>query len=73
MKAKKKPIEVLTAESIGADKDQVGLPGSRTQVVKVYTPTLRSGGGKILNTDDLQGSVAQLIELIPKRKESNNE
>ena len=68
MMAKKKPIEIFTAETIGANKDEIGLPGSRTQVVKVYTPTLRSGGGKILNTDDLQGSVAQLLELFKKEE-----
>jgi len=66
MMAKKKPIETYTAETIGAEKDQIGLAGSRTQVVKVYTPNLRSGGGRILNSDDLQGAVTELLELFKK-------
>jgi electron transfer flavoprotein beta subunit len=63
MAAKKKTIEIFTAESIGAQKEQVGLPGSYTHVLKVFTPNLRTGEGKIVRADD-KDAVAQLLELM---------
>jgi len=65
MAAKKKTIETFTAESIDAPKDQVGLPGSRTHVLKVFTPTLRSGESKIVRAED-KDAVPQLLELLKK-------
>jgi electron transfer flavoprotein beta subunit len=44
MAAKKAQIPVWTAEDIEAPADKVGLLGSPTQVVKVFTPPLRGGG-----------------------------
>ena len=66
MAAGKKPIEIFTADQIGAEKDQVGMPGSRTHVLRVYTPDLRTGEGKILNADNLQNALAQLLEILKK-------
>lgn len=36
MAAKKKNVEIMKAADIGAQREEVGLPGSRTQVAKVY-------------------------------------
>ena len=38
MRAKKAVVNVWTADDIGADKDQCGLKGSPTQVVKTFVP-----------------------------------
>ena len=38
MRAKKAVINVWTADDIGADKNQCGLKGSPTQVVKTFVP-----------------------------------
>lgn len=63
--AKKKPIETWSSASIGAELKDVGLAGSRTQVLKVYTPELRSQG-VIVTTEDLRGVVAQVMKLLGK-------
>jgi electron transfer flavoprotein beta subunit len=63
MAAKKKTIEIFTAETIGAQKEQVGLPGSHTHVLKVFTPNLRTGEGTIVRADD-KDAVPQLLELM---------
>jgi len=63
--AKQKPIETWSTASIGAERKDVGLTGSRTQVLKVYTPELRSQG-VIVTTEDLRGVVAQVIKLLEK-------
>ena len=63
--AKQKPIETWTAGSIGADRKDVGLAGSWTQVLKVYTPELRSRG-TVVTAEDLPGVIAQLIKLFEK-------
>lgn len=47
MKAKKAQIKVLTAEAIKADPDKIGLNGSPTQVVKIFTPPKKTSGVKI--------------------------
>ncbi len=65
MAAKKKVVEIFTAESIDAQKDQVGLPGSCTHVLKVFTPNLRTGEGKIVHAED-KDAVPLLLELLKK-------
>lgn len=65
MAAKKKTVELFTAEELGAQKEQVGLLGSRTHVLKVYTPKLRTGEGKIVSAGD-KDAVPQLLELLAK-------
>jgi electron transfer flavoprotein beta subunit len=47
MAAKKAVIKTLTAADIGADLQKIGLNGSPTQVMKIFTPPQRSGGEKI--------------------------
>jgi len=65
MAANKKTVEIFTAESIGAQKDQVGLPGSRTHVLKVFTPDLRTEEGKIVLAED-KDAITQLLSLLKK-------
>jgi len=53
MKAKKKPIEKLTASVLGVDLTP------RLETVKVTEPPQRIGGGKVANVDEL---IAKLKE-----------
>jgi electron transfer flavoprotein beta subunit len=62
MKAKKADITVLTAEDIGADPACIGLPGSPTQVVKVFPPEPR--GERAIMTGTVDEQVEQLVDKI---------
>jgi len=65
MKAKKIEIPVWTAEDLACDSDKIGLDGSPTRVVKVFTPPPREGG-RILEgePDQTAGELAKLIKEI---------
>ncbi len=62
MKAKKAEIRRLTAADIGADPACIGLPGSPTQVMKVFPPPVR--GGKALFTGNIDEQVEQLVAKL---------
>ena len=62
MKAKKAEIRTLSAEDIGADPTCIGLPGSPTQVVKVFPPEPRGERAMLTGTVDEQ--VEQLVERL---------
>ena len=47
MRAKKAEIKMLTAAAIQADPELVGLKGSPTRVVKIFSPPAKTGGIKI--------------------------
>jgi electron transfer flavoprotein beta subunit len=59
MAAKKKEIPVLKAADIGADPERLGLNGSPTQVMKIFTPPKPSGGKKF--TGEPSQTVPQLL------------
>lgn len=64
MKAKKMEIKPLTAKDISADSKNIGLNGSPTQVIKIFTPPPK-GGGEIL-----EGEPGEIVDkLIAKIKE----
>ena len=61
--AKKAEIPVLKATDIDADTDRLGLNGSPTQVMKIFTPTRPSGGKKF--TGEPADTVSALLgELV---------
>lgn len=62
MKAKKATITTLSAADIGAEADQIGLAGSPTQVVKVFSPEPR--GDRQIFHGSVDEQVAQLVENI---------
>ena len=62
MKAKSAKITKWTAEDIGADPKSVGLDGSPTRVVKIFTPPPRKGG-EMLKGDTAEVS-RKLTELL---------
>ena len=59
MKAKKAVIRTMNATDVNADPALIGLPGSPTQVVKVFPPEPR--GERCLLTGTIDEQVAQLV------------
>ncbi len=59
MKAKKAVIRTMSATEINADPALIGLPGSPTQVVKVFPPEPR--GERCLLTGTIDEQVEQLV------------
>ena len=66
MRAKKTEIKAVTAEEIKADQSNLGLNGSPTQVVKIFTPPPKSGG-EILHGDAGE-AVDRLVNKLRERK-----
>ncbi len=62
MAAKRAEITTWGAEDIGADPTKLGLDGSPTKVVKIFSPPPR-GGGEMLEGEP-QEVVAQLVEKL---------
>jgi electron transfer flavoprotein beta subunit len=62
MKAKSLMIKTLNAEDIGAEPESIGLPGSTTQVVKVFAPEFKGERSMLEGTVDEQ--VEQLVNKL---------
>jgi electron transfer flavoprotein beta subunit len=62
MRAKQAVIRVLSAADIGAAVDAVGLAGSTTQVVRVFSPEAR--GAKEMLSGTVEEQVAQLLNKL---------
>jgi electron transfer flavoprotein beta subunit len=58
MRARSAQIKALTAKDLDVNEKSIGLNGSPTQVVKIFTPPPR-GGGIILN-----GSTEEVVEKL---------
>ncbi len=66
MKAKKAEIKILKAEDIQAEAKNLGLNGSPTQVVKIFTPPPKAGGEKF--EGEPAEIVAKVVAKIRERK-----
>ncbi|MCX5750800.1 MAG: electron transfer flavoprotein subunit beta/FixA family protein [Candidatus Saganbacteria bacterium] len=66
MRAKKAEVKILSAQDIEADPKNLGLNGSPTSVVRIFTPPPR-GGGEVL-TGEAGEIVGKLIGKIKDRK-----
>jgi electron transfer flavoprotein beta subunit len=66
MRAKKSEIKTLSAKDILADVDNVGLKGSPTSVVKIFTPPPK-GGGEIIVGEPGE-IVNRVIDKLQSRK-----
>ncbi len=62
MRAKSAQIKTLTAEDLEADEKSLGLNGSPTQVVKIFTPPPREGGQMLSGSAD--EIVDKLVEVL---------
>lgn len=58
MAAKKAEIKTLTAEDLDCDPDMLGLNGSPTKVVKIFTPPPRGGG------EMLEGELSEIVPAL---------
>jgi len=65
MGAKKKPLDVKDAASLGLDTTQVGLSGSKTKVLSARTPEPRKAGVKV--EDDGTGA-QKIVEFLASQK-----
>lgn len=65
LRAKNYAIKKFTAQDLELDPEKIGLKGSPTQVIKIFTPPVRTGG-VILNgsTDE---TVEKLVSLLRER------
>jgi len=64
MRAKKAEIQMWTAEAILAEAENIGLKGSPTQVVRIFTPPPRG------NSEMLEGDIDEIsVKLFNKLKE----
>lgn len=61
LRAKKLEIPMWSAEDIGAEEDQVGLKGSPTQVMRVFSPEPRGAGER------LEGDAEDVAERLAER------
>lgn len=64
MKAKKAAITTLSAEAIGAAPEAIGLKGSTTQVVKVFSPSAR--GERTMLSGTVEEQIEQLLGKLEK-------
>jgi electron transfer flavoprotein beta subunit len=62
MRAKQAVITVMSASDIGAAADAVGLKGSTTQVVRVFSPEAR--GAREMLSGTVEEQVAQLLNKL---------
>ena len=65
MRAKSAKIVKWTADDIGADPKSIGLDGSPTRVVKIFTPPPRKGGEMLKGeTSDIAKEVIELLKDV---------
>ena len=62
MRAKAAKITMLTQKELNLDPQSIGLCGSPTQVVKIFTPPPRQGGQVL--SGEITDIAAKLVELI---------
>ncbi len=60
--SKKTEIPILTPQDIGADFNRIGLPGSPTQVIKIFSPDVKKDS-KIFK-GDINDSVDELTSVL---------
>jgi len=66
MKAKSVEVPVWTASDLGADEDELGLSGSYTQVVKIFTPKM------VHDVSIIEGTPEEQVEELFKNLKSLN-
>lgn len=67
MKANRTQIPVWTAADINADEKRIGMPGSPTQVRRIFTPKQRVQG-ELIQEESAQQAVAVLMQKLSDAK-----
>ena len=62
--ARKKSLEVVTAEDLNIDDSKVGLKASPTQVDKIFAPPIKTGGEVIDGSDPIIAAKKLMNYLI---------
>ncbi|MBA7694653.1 Caffeyl-CoA reductase-Etf complex subunit CarD [subsurface metagenome] len=65
LRARKVEIQKWGPEDINANKEKIGLSGSPTRVVEIFTPKLTKEG-KIFSDDEIEDAA---LEIIKKQEE----
>lgn len=64
MRSKSVKIQLLNALQLDSEEDRLGLKGSPTQVVKIFSPERRKGGE--IMTGSAEESVEKLVEILTR-------
>jgi len=64
LEARKKPLEIVSADEIGADDTKVGLNASPTQVAKVFAPPEKGGGEIIDGREEPKLAAKKIFEFL---------
>lgn len=67
VEARKKPLEVINAKSLNLDENKIGLNGSFTQVVKIFSPPTKEAG-EIIEGDDSINAAKKLFKFLKEKK-----
>ncbi|NPV43854.1 MAG: electron transfer flavoprotein subunit beta/FixA family protein [Firmicutes bacterium] len=70
LKAKKVEIPLWDTQKINAEEDKIGLKGSPTRVVKIFTPKLTREGEKVIVKDEetLCQAVDKIMDYLIKKE-----
>lgn len=70
LRAKKMGIPVWDTQKIGAEEQKIGLKGSPTRVVKIFTPKVTREGEKIIVKDEktLYQAVDRIMDYLIKKE-----
>ena len=68
MKARKAEIPVMGAAELEIDPKVIGLSGSPTKVLKIFTPSVPQIESEIINEEDTDKAVDMLIEKLVQAK-----
>jgi electron transfer flavoprotein beta subunit len=61
--ARKKPLDIVSADDLGLDENKVGLKASPTQVSKVFAPPTKIGGD-VIDGSDPKIAAQKLLEYL---------
>jgi len=61
LRARREKIITWRAKDLEIDKKRIGLDGSATQVIKVFTPSPPSGG------EIISGEIPEIAEILIKK------
>lgn len=67
VEARKKPLEIISAKSLNIDGNKIGLNGSFTQVIKIFSPPNKDAGEVIDGSDSIIAA-RKLFMFLKKKK-----